>query len=121
MLIEILKPDFEFSDERGCLTQLVHQGFKQFNIIFSKKDVLRGNHYHKENREAFFVISGSCNLTAMKDGLIEEYVFKSGDMFLIPQYVIHSFFYTDDTWLSSMYDLGVEHDDGTKDIYTGKN
>ena len=50
MLIEILKPDFVFEDERGKLTQLVHDGYRQMNIIFSKKDVLRGNHYHKENR-----------------------------------------------------------------------
>ena len=118
MLIEILKPDFNFSDERGCLTQLVHKGFNQYNIIFSKKDVFRGNHYHKENREAFFVITGSFKLKLEKDGKKEEYIFKAGDMFLVPAYVIHCFTYLEDCWLASMYDIGVEHTDGTKDIYT---
>ena len=118
MLIEILKPDFTFFDERGCLTQLVHHGFNQYNIIFSKKDVLRGDHYHRENREAFFVITGGFKFIAKKDGLEEEYNFKQGDMFLVPPYVTHSFFYTEDSWVASMYDLGVEHTDGSKDIYT---
>lgn len=118
MLIEILSPDFKFSDERGCLTQLVHQGYNQFNIIFSKKDVVRGNHYHKENREVFFVITGSFKVIAEKDGQKEEYTFKASDMFLIPPYVMHSFYYIEDTWLASMYDIGVEHSDGSKDIYT---
>ncbi len=118
MLIELLKPDFSFSDERGSLTQLIHKGFKQYNIIFSKKNVLRGNHYHKENKEAFFVISGSFKLTLSKDVIIEEYTLKAGDMFLIMPYVIHSFYYLEDSYVASMYDIGVEHTDGTKDIYT---
>ena len=117
MLIEILSPDFEFSDERGCLTQLVHQGYNQFNIIFSKKDIVRGNHYHKENREVFFVITGSFKVIAEKDFKREEYLFNAGDMFLIPPYVMHSFYYIEDTWLASMYDIGVEHSDGSKDIF----
>lgn len=118
MLIEILKPDFVFKDERGELTQLVHEGFNQYNIIFSKKDVLRGNHYHKENREAFYIITGKIRLNVSKDGVEEEYIFGAGDMFLMPQFVNHSFYYIEDTWLASMYDIGVERPDGTKDMYT---
>lgn len=117
-MIEYLKPDFEFQDERGSLTQLVHDGFKQFNIIFSQKGVLRGDHYHKENREAFFVISGSFELTVKNRYKQETYMFKAGDMFLVPPYVLHSFSYLEDTLIASMYDLGVEHLDGTKDIYS---
>lgn len=118
MLIEILSPDFIHEDERGRLTQLVHEGYEQFNIIFSKKDVLRGDHFHKENKEAFYVISGKFRLDAEKDGTRESYTFSDGDMFLIPEYVIHSFYYEEDTWLASMYDKGVEKLDGTKDIFT---
>ncbi len=118
MLIQIIEPDFINEDERGKLTQLVHDGYKQYNIIFSKKDVLRGNHYHKENNECFYVITGEFSLTVSKGDITENYTFHSGDMFTIPPYVIHSFYYTKDTWLASMYDLGVEHKDGTKDIYS---
>ena len=44
-------------------------------------------------------------------------------MFLVPPYVMHSFKYKEDSLLVAMYDLGVEYEDGTKDIHTeyGKN
>lgn len=117
-MIEIVKPDFKYQDERGSLTQLVHEGFRQFNIIFSKKGVLRGDHYHKQNREAFFVISGSFELTVKTRYKQEMYRFKMGDMFLVPPYVLHSFYYLEDTLIASMYDIGVEYPDGSKDIWT---
>lgn len=117
MLIEIMKPDFTFEDHRGLLVQLVHQGFSQYNVIFSKKDVERGNHYHKENEEAFYVISGSLALQVTSGSCKEEYRFTKGDMFKIPAGIIHSFSYLEDTWLVSMYSIGVEKEDGSKDIF----
>lgn len=117
-MIRILKVDFEFEDDRGKLIQLVREGFSQFNIIFSKAGVSRGNHYHKENQEAFYVISGQFVLTAEKEGKTERYTFSQGDMFLVPPFVKHSFFYETDTLLASMYSNGVERSDGTKDIFT---
>ena len=118
MLIEMMKPDFVFEDERGSLRQLVQKGFSQYNIIFSKKRVLRGNHFHKKNKEAFYVISGAFTLNVSKDGRKETYQFKQGDMFLVPPNVVHSFYYTQDCYIASMYDIGVENKDGSKDIYT---
>ncbi|SEP97695.1 Cupin domain-containing protein [Lachnospiraceae bacterium RM5] len=118
MLIEILKPDFMFSDERGSLFQLCHEGYKQFNIVFSKKGVIRGNHYHKKNKEVFFVVSGSFELIVSKNDKEEKYIFKKGDMFLIPPKVLHSFFYYEDTYLAAMYDFGVENVGDKIDIYS---
>lgn len=118
MLINILTPNFEFEDERGKLVQLIREGYKQFNIIFSNKNVERGDHYHKENSEAFYIITGKINLRTERDGILEEYTFTKGDMFEIPPFVIHSFYYTEDTWLASMYSNGVELANGEKDIYT---
>ena len=116
-MIKILAPNFEFQDERGKLTQLVREGFSQFNIIFSKAGVSRRNHFHKKNQEAFYVISGEFDLTVEKDKTSEMFTFKQGDMFLIPPLVIHSFHYHTDTLLASMYDVGVEFPSGEKDIF----
>ena len=116
-MIEILKPDFEFEDERGKLTQLVREGFTQFNIIFSRTGTFRGNHFHKFNREAFFVMCRKFELLAQKDGEEEKFCFSDGDMFLIPPFVNHSFCYHTDTLLASMYDVGVELPNGEKDIF----
>lgn len=118
MLIKVLTPDFTFNDERGSLTQITHGGFNQINAVFTKKGALRGRlHYHKENKEAFFVISGKVEVTASKDGETETKIFGAGDMFMIDEYVRHSFLYLEDTYLVAMYSGCVEKPGGTKDIY----
>lgn len=118
MLIEILKPDFVFENEAGSLKQLVHDGWKQVNVITSLGNAVRGGHYHKYNSEGFYIISGSFILKVWKGSQIEEYSFKSGDMFLIPPYVYHTFNYKEDTVLVSMYSNGVELSKTEKDIWT---
>lgn len=117
-LIEFLEPDFKFENENGLLVQLVHDGWKQVNAIFSKGNGVRGGHYHKFNKEAFYIISGKFKLSVWKDDFKEEYEMKAGDMFLINEYVYHTFEYTEDTWLVSMYSNGVEMDENIKDIWT---
>ncbi len=118
MLIEFIKPDFEFADDRGALTQLVHGGWKQVNYITSVTGAFRGNHYHLQNKEAFYVISGAFKLSLehLETHEKEEYEIKAGDFFVIYPKVIHSFDYTAATTLISLYDKGVELPDGTKDI-----
>ena len=113
-MLKVLKTDFRFADDRGTIEQLVHQGYRQVNVITSKKGVVRGNHYHKLNDEAFYIVSGALELTV--NG--EKTVFHQGDFFGIEPYDMHSFFYLEDTVLVSMYSSGVELPDGTKDMYT---
>jgi len=118
MLIEFIKPDFEFADDRGALTQLVHGGWNQVNYITSVAGAFRGDHYHLQNKEAFYVISGAfkLRLTHLETRETTEYDIKAGDFFIIYPKVVHSFDYTAETALISLYDKGVELPDGTKDI-----
>lgn len=115
IMLKMIKTDFEFADDRGTIVQLIHQGYRQINVITSKKDVLRGGHYHKENEEAFYIVSGSLKLIVND----KEYVFQTGDFFGIEPYDMHSFYFLEDTVLVSMYSNGVEMENGEKDIYTG--
>ena len=119
MLIAFIKPDFEFEDARGSLKQLVHDGWKQVNYITSVAGAFRGNHYHKENVEAFFVINGRFKLVAetLDKSKKEEYEMKTGDFFVVRLNVNHSFDYLEPTQLISFYDKGVENPDGSKDIF----
>lgn len=116
-MIEIITPDFIYEDDRGRLVQLVHEGWQQVNIISSKADMVRGGHYHKQNRELFFIVDGKCRVRVRKGKKAEEYQFSKGDMFVISEYVAHDFIYEKDTVLVSMYSKGVELDNGGKDIY----
>lgn len=115
-MIKIIKPDFIFEDERGSLIQLIHEGYKQINVVTSKSGVERGNHFHKLNTEGFYVVEGAFLLEASLGSKKESYEFKKGDMFIIEPNVMHRFVYHQDTTLVAFYDKGVELPDGTKDI-----
>lgn len=118
-MVIIYEPDFVFEDERGSLIQLIHSEYSQVNFVRSFKGAARGGHYHKENRELFYIIEGNITVDVEKDGAKEQFHFKAGDMFCILPYVVHSFTFHEDTLLIGMYDEGVEHPDGSKDIYNG--
>lgn len=120
MLIKIIKPDFVLENNAGSLKQLIHDGWKQINVITSVAGAVRGNHYHKYNDEAFYVISGHFKLTVWNEKIKEEYDFKASNMFLIPSYILHTFEYYEDTILVSMYSNGVELSNTEKDIWTDR-
>lgn len=117
-LYEKLKADYEFCDERGKLTQLVHNGYVQINVLESRKGVVRGGHYHKITNEAFFVVSGSVDVTLKRDSEKEVVRFEKDEFFLIKSFVVHSMSFSEDCVLIALYDTPVELVDGTKDIYS---
>ena len=117
MLIEKIAPDFVFDDDRGSIIQLVHEGYKQVNAVFTKKGAVRGNmHYHTVNNELFYIVFGTVRLRAQKDDMKEEHILKTGDMFLVRKGVRHHFEFLSDTQLIGLYDVGVELN-GKKDIF----
>jgi len=113
-----ITPDFSFTDERGSLTQLVHKGYTQVNVLVSKQKVQRGGHYHKISKEAFFVVSGSVAVTFKKGEQSEKIIFREGDFFEVFPMTIHSMEFLENCVLVAMYDKPVEREDGTKDIYS---
>ena len=119
MLYKLRQPDFTHEDDRGALRQLIHEGFSQINVITSKKDTIRGGHYHKLNTEAFYILSGEGEVYFTDGSSTDTYHFETGSFFEIQANVSHSFRYLKDTVLVSMYSRGVENSDGSKDIYDG--
>ncbi len=117
-LYEILELDFEHKDDRGKLTQLVHSGFKQVNVLETKKGVTRGGHYHKTCKEAFFVVSGCVEVEFFRENRHEKKLFEAGTFFLVNPLTYHSMFFPTDCIMVQMYDNPVEASDGTKDIHS---
>ncbi len=113
-----LIPDFCFSDDRGQIIQLVHEGYDQINALFSKKGVLRGSHYHKVSSECFFVLTGSVSVKIEENGNKENKEYHAGDFFKVFPYEKHSMFFLEDCWMIQMYDKPIEYADGKKDIFT---
>ena len=119
-MIEFIKVDFSFEDERGFLHQLCHEGWKQVNISFSKEGVFRGGHYHKNNKVAFYIIDGEIEITLEKGTEHKEITVKKGDFFVLLPFAVHSFNFKKDTLMLALYDKGVENPDGSKDIFPSK-
>lgn len=117
-MIEFIKPDFVFADERGALTQLCRDGWKQVNVSSTKAGVFRGGHYHKLNNEAFYIVDGEIEISLSKDGNAEKVTVQKGDFFVLKPYALHSFNFKQDTLMIALYDKGVENADGSKDIYS---
>lgn len=115
-LYETLRVDFAYQDERGKLVQLVHDGYRQINILYSGGGTFRGKHYHKVSSEAFYVISGSVNVELSRGETDERAEFKEGDFFLIPPYTVHSLSFPENCVMAAMYDVPIEKDNGEKDI-----
>ena len=117
-LVRVLHTDFEFADERGTLTQLVHEGFRQINVLTTKRGVTRGGHFHRVCREAFYLISGAVEVTLKTSERAETAAFHKGDFFAVEPFVSHSMFFPEDCVMVQMYDPPVEQPDGGKDIYS---
>jgi dTDP-4-dehydrorhamnose 3,5-epimerase-like enzyme len=115
-LITFVKPEFKHADDRGCLVQLVSKGWKQVNVINSVKGCIRGGHYHKNNKELFYVASGAFRLVLDRGKEHEEYRMDKGKMFIVPPNVSHTFEYLEDTVIVACYNRGVIQPRG-QDIY----
>ena len=87
-LYELLTPDFAFQDDRGELAQLVHTGYVQVNVLVSRAGTMRGGHYHKRSREAFYVVSGSAEFTFRRDGRNRGYFAQGNFSSSIPMWFI---------------------------------
>lgn len=102
--------------------QLVHEGYQQVNVLKTNKGVFRGGHYHKISREVFFVISGCVEVEAYVVDCPQSkqrYLFKRGEFFEILPNTVHSMNFPEDCVMVAMYDICVEKEDGSKDIYPG--
>ncbi len=120
-MIRSLRTDFSFVDDRGEICQILSVPCRQVNYLYTKAGAKRGRHYHKQNREIFYVISGEVKIQAQAVGkadVREEGTFSSGDAFLVEPYAIHDLTFLRDTQMVVVYDVGVEQD-GQKDIFEG--
>lgn len=117
--IKFIKPDFIHKDDRGFLSQITSKGkWSQVNYIKSNIGSIRGNHYHELNRELFYVIEGRFFLILEIENTKLVYDIVAEDMFIIEPRVRHSFEYIEQTMLITMYDKGVQLENGKMDIIT---
>ena len=98
-MIRYIDRYFIHKDERGKFEGLINFGnWKEFNLVETKANVIRGNHYHKKIKEVFIILEGLVKVTAQNivknklTGDTEEKVLKSGDVILIEPFINHIFY-----------------------------
>ena len=119
---KLIKPDFVVKNPKGILAQLCHEGWTQVNVLCSPAGSARGNHYHKENLECFYIVSGQIKVifTSIDKSDSEERIFTEGEMFVIYTNVVHSLESVSDTVMVALYNKGVEKESGEKDIWSAE-
>ena len=89
-----------FKDKRGTITDIFIDDPKDHvTVIFSKKNAVRGNHYHKKSIQYVFVISGQLTILSQKVGQkkIFKHVLSPGDIMRHDPYEIHTLIADKDT------------------------
>jgi len=81
-------------DERGGFLGITKEGWAEINFIETAAEQIRGNHYHKETRELFFIVSGEIEITIenLLSGEHSETRVSKGDIFVIEPYEVHTFY-----------------------------
>lgn len=90
-----ISPYFNFKDQRGSINGILNFGnWQEINHVFSKKNTVRADHYHKETEEIFIIIEGNIQVTYFpvnNPELKKTKTVKKGDVFLFETYIYHKF------------------------------
>ena len=91
MLTKILGIYSNFKDYRGSiLTYIPNTSIVEFNIIDSKKNTIRGHHYHPEYDEYMIIVKGLATFTEYLVDNIKTIYTPPGTVLHIPANTPHS-------------------------------
>ena len=88
-----MKPAFE--DQRGSIWDfLTDETIHHIGLLITKKNTIRGKHFHKEQKQYTLVLSGKIRVTAKNlhdnNSELEIKELKKMDMVFFPPYMYHS-------------------------------
>ena len=88
-----MKPAFE--DQRGSIWDfLTDETIHHIGLLITRKDTIRGKHFHKEQKQYTLVLNGKIRVTAKNlnntNSELEVKELKKMDMVFFPPYMYHS-------------------------------
>ena len=81
-----------YIDERGSITDLINEKLNHVGIITSKKDSIRGNHYHKLSIQYNYILSGKIEISLAKKenpSEVKKVILGPGEFISIQPGIIH--------------------------------
>lgn len=97
--------DQSHADQRGAIQSIVNFPVKNVSIIFSKKNSLRSNHYHRTDWHYMYVLSGEAEYYYRPTNSGEKpkmVLLKKGDLIFTPPMEDHATVFTQDCELLVM-------------------
>jgi len=114
-------PYYYFTDARGAFLGIIqNQEWKEINYIESKKGSVRGNHYHKETVECFFIIDGKIRVTLVDliTNSKKVFIVEKGSIFIVKPNTLHTFEVLEDSKWINMLSKPIKSE--PKDFYRPK-
>jgi len=84
-------------DARGFIADLTVEPLDSVTLVFTEKDAVRGNHYHRKTHQWTYVVSGSLAVVTSEAGKVEEGVVSAGTLMLSPPMESHAWRALEDT------------------------
>ena len=101
MLETVTQPGVAFTDERGDITNVLENKINHVAVITSKTGAVRGNHYHPEDVQYCYLVSGRFESYSKDmndpDGPVEKQVVEAGSLVLSPPMVAHAQVFLEDS------------------------
>ena len=102
--MKILSPYIHKVNDRGLFLGIIQESWiREINYVETTSGQVRGNHYHAETQEMFFVIEGRVKVKVynIKTEEKEENIFEKGDIFIVYPYEVHTFYIlTNAKWIN---------------------
>ena len=103
-----------FEDERGIISNYYFEdSINMIGYVESKKETMRGNHYHPIQTQKCLLIKGSyISITkdlSDKNSIIETRLVNEGDLSTIPPYVAHTMVFLEDSIFLNLVNGEREH------------
>jgi len=91
----------EFVDDRGAISNILEEPICHVAIITSKKGTVRANHYHPEQVQHVYIVSGkyesiSKNLKD-KNAKVETVIVEAGSLITTPPMIAHAMRFLEDS------------------------
>lgn len=104
--------DPAFVDPRGAITNLFEGRIEHIALITSKKNSVRANHYHKEDHQYIYLLSGtyeshSCDVQNPQKKQVLKV--KPGDIVYTPPLTAHAQKFTEDSVFLALSTRQREH------------
>lgn len=100
-----LSPYTQYADDRGAFTGITREPWAEVNFVETAAGQVRGDHYHRETRELFFIVAGEIDIEIrhIKTGARTDFTATAGDIFIVEPYENHLFrTRTDARWINML-------------------